>query len=172
MKRIVFALTLSALLAAPAAAQESYRNDTIEGVMTELYAAVTREPGEPFGWHRLRAVTLPGTIMVPQVAQRSGKLEFMTVDQFIDWIDTAWKPLIGTNKDQGFFERQTHMVVHQYGDIANVFSTYEKGPFTPRSVSGRGINAIQLIRSEGRWYVLSITWDEENTAGRIPAAFL
>ncbi len=145
--------------------------ETIEDVMTELYASVTREPGKPFAWERLRAVMLPTGIMIPQARQRGGKLETMNVEQFINWIDTGWKPIIGTDKDRGFFEKQLHLSVQQYGNVANAFTTYEKGPYEPRGVQGRGINAVQMVRHGGRWYIASITWDEENTAGPLPSEY-
>jgi len=152
-------------------AQTPARNQTIEGVMTELYAAVTREPGKPFAWERLRAVMLPGAIMLPQPRQTQGQNRMMSVDSFIAWIDNGWKPIIGTERDQGFYERQTSLVVDQYGDIAQAFTTYEKGPFQPRQVQGRGINAVQLVKRDGRWFILSITWDEESTAGPLPVKY-
>lgn len=157
--------------AAVAHAQTASPNQTIDGVMTELYAAVTRAPGQPFAWNRLRAVMLPGAIMLPQPRQRQGRSEIMNVDQFIAWIDSGWKPIIGTPTDQGFYERQINLVVDQYGDIAQAFTTYEKGPYEPRRIQARGINTVQLVRRDGRWFILSITWDEEGTAGPLPAKY-
>lgn len=168
---VVVAAGALALSAAPAHAQTAPPNQTIEGVMTELYAAVTRAPGQPFPWSRLRSVMLPGAIMLPQPRQRQGRSEIMNVDQFIEWIDAGWKPIIGTPTDQGFYERQTNLVVDQYGDIAQAFTTYEKGPYEPRRVQARGINTVQLVRRDGRWFILSITWDEEGTAGPLPAKY-
>jgi hypothetical protein len=144
---------------------------TIEGVMTELYASVTRLPGKPFEWDRLRAIMLPNTLILPQMRQTQGQSRIMNVDAFIEWIDSGWRSIIGTERDQGFFERQTNLVVDQYGDIAQAFTTYEKGPWEPRQIQGRGINAVQLIRRDGRWWILSITWDEENTAGPLPPKY-
>lgn len=164
-------LVVGAVLPAPVQAQSAHPAATIEGVMTELYAAVTREPGKPFGWDRLRDIALPGAIMVPQARQRGGNLQPMSVEEFITWIDNGWRTVIGTPNDRGFFERQLKLVVHQYGDIAMAFTTYEKGPYTPRAIQGRGINAVQLVRQDGRWWLASIAWDEENSAGPIPPAY-
>ncbi len=50
-------------------------------------------------------------------------------------------------------------------------STYEKGPYEPRQIIGTGLNSIQLVKRDGRWYILSITWDEENTGGPLPARY-
>jgi hypothetical protein len=163
---IVAVATAIALASPPAPAQAPNPNhQTIEGVMTELYASVTRKPGEPFAWDRLRAIMLPGAIMLPQRRQTQGESRMMRVDDFITWIDAGWRNVIGTANDRGFYERQTNLVVDQYGDVANAFTTYEKGPYEPRQVQGRCINAVQLVRRDGRWFIVSITWDEENSAG-------
>jgi hypothetical protein len=63
-------------------------------------------------------------------------------------------------------------VVEQYGDIAHVLSTHEKHiPGDPRII-GRGINSIQLVKKDGRWWISSIAWDEETGAGPVPAKYL
>jgi hypothetical protein len=154
-----------------ATAQRPSPQSTIEGVMTELYASVTREPGKPFQWDRLRAIMHPGAIMLPQPRQTQGTSRMMNVDEFIAWIDAGWRSVIGTPNDRGFYERQTNLVVEQYGDVAQAFTTYEKGPWEPRQVQGRGINSVNLVRRDGKWFVLSIAWDEENTAGPVPAKY-
>ena len=165
------ALALTVVASSPLQAQDAPDYTTVDGVMTELYASVTRTPGEPFPWDRLRAIMLPGATMLPQRQQTQGESRIMDVDAFIAWIDAAWDPVIGTPNDQGFFERQTNLIVEEYGDIAHALTTYEKGPYEPRQIIGRGINSVQLVKRDGRWYVLSITWDEENTAGPLPAKY-
>jgi hypothetical protein len=170
--KTIFAAGLALLLAGSSAhAQTAPDYQTVEGVMTELYAAVTRAPGKPFEWNRLRAIMLPNGVMLPQRRQTQNQDRMMSVDSFISWIDRGWKPIIGTPQDQGFFERQTNLVVEQYGDIAHAFTTYEKGPYEPRRVQARGINSVQLVKREGRWWILAITWDEENSAGPLPERY-
>jgi hypothetical protein len=114
---------------------------------------------------------LPEGILVPQRRQTRGETQIMSVDAFISWIDQGWEPVIGTPQDQGFFERQTSLIVEEFGDIAHAFTTYEKGPYEPRRVQARGINSVQLVKRERRWYILSITWDEENSGGLLPARY-
>ncbi len=155
----------------PLQAQSTVDFASIDAVMDELYASVTREPGAPFEWDRLRAVMLPGAIMLPQRAQTQGAHTMMGVEDFISWVDGAWDGLIGTEQDLGFYERQTNLIVEEFGDVAHVWTTYEKGPWEPRQITGRGINSVQLVKRDERWYVLSITWDEENTAGPMPERY-
>lgn len=165
--RIVAASVLLITVAAPVRAQAPDYT-TVNGIMTELYASVTREPGKPFAWDKLRAIMLPEGIMLPQRQQTQGQSRILNIDEFIAWIDEGWRSIIGTQQDQGFFERQTNVVVEQFGDIAHAFTTYEKGPYEPRRVIARGINSVQLVKRDGRWYILSITWDEENSGGPLP----
>jgi len=63
-------------------------------------------------------------------------------------------------------------VTEQYGDIAHVMSTYEKHRWGDTTVIGRGINSIQMIRKDNRWWVTSIIWDEETGAGPVPPKYL
>lgn len=170
MKSLLLAAALS-LAGASAAIAQAPDYSTVNGIMTELYASVTRAPGKPFEWDRLRAIMLPGGVMLPQRRQTQGTSKIMSVDDFITWIDTGWKPIIGTDRDRGFFERQTNLVVEEYGDIAHAFTTYEKGPYEPRQIQARGINSVQLVKRDGRWYILSITWDEENSGGPLPPKY-
>lgn len=171
MRSLIRAAIALLLLVAPLPAQATPDHQSVAGIMKELYASVSREPGKPFPWERLRAISLPGAVMLPQRRQTQGRDRIMSVDSFIAWIDTGWKPIIGTPQDQGFFERQTNLVVEEYGDVAIAFSSYEKGPHTPRRIQGRGINALQLVRRDGRWWILSISWDEENSAGPLPEKY-
>ena len=167
----IAALAMILVTVQPIEAQDAPDYSTVEGIMSEIYASVTREPGEPFPWDRLRAVMLPEGIMLPQRAQTGGQSRIMNVDEFIAWIDGAWDSVIGTPNDQGFYERQTNLIVEEYGDIAHALTTYEKGTYEPRQINGRGLNSVQLVKRDGRWYVLSITWDEENTAGPLPERY-
>lgn len=171
MRSIISAWALLISAALPLQAQSAPDYQTINGIMTELYASVTRVPGAPFEWDRLRAIMLPEGIMLPQRQQTQGESRIMSVDTFIAWIDKGWNPIIGTPQDQGFYERQTNLIVEEYGAIAHAFTTYEKGPYEPRRIIARGINSVQLVKRDGRWYILSITWDEENSGGPLPPRY-
>jgi hypothetical protein len=171
MKTAIALLLLAGMGAPAVSAQSAPDYTTVDGIMTELYASVTRRPGEPFAWEKLRAIMLPGGIMLPQRQQTQAQSRIMNVDDFIAWIDTGWKPIIGTPQDQGFFERQTNLIVEEFGAIAHAFTTYEKGPWEPRRVQARGINSVQLVKRDGRWFILSITWDEENSGGPLPPKY-
>lgn len=88
-------------------------------------------------------------------------------------VDSAWakNAPIGSANDRGFMERETNAIWERFGDIAHVFSTYEKRLWTDPTVRGRGINTIQLVRRSGRWWVVAMAWDEANSTLSIPAKY-
>lgn len=73
----------------------------------------------------------------------------------------------------GFHERELARHVDQYGNIAQVFSSYhafkkkdDKEPFL------RGINSFQLMNDGKRWWVINIYWQAETPDNKIPENYL
>ena len=91
------------------------------------------------------------------------------------WSTQSWAPRVlevgGNGTTRVLFSSDDNALIEEYGDIAHALTTYEKGPYEPRQIMARGINSVQLVKREGRWYILSITWDEENTAGPLPPKY-
>lgn len=145
-----------------------------EAVVAAAYEAINHEPGEPRDWDRFRSLHHPEARLAPQAEQRGGSNDVLTVEQFIDWIDgwQAQNAPLGSEADQGFYEEGVHSVVQRYGDIATVMSTYSKRFATSDEILGHGINAFTLFWDGSRWWILSIAWDEDNSAGPIPPEYL
>ena len=162
------------LLALPAAAQEADPADVAspEAIVLATYASIARAPGEAIEWDRFRSLFLPEATLLPNLEQTRGTPQVLSPEGFVEWISGFNAQVIGTERDRGFTEDEVHNVVHRFGDIAQVFSTYEKHFWGDDRMLGRGINSFQLVFREGRWWVVSIAWDEENGAGPVPAEYL
>ncbi|MDH3733446.1 MAG: hypothetical protein OEU54_07910 [Gemmatimonadota bacterium] len=141
-----------------------------DAIVAATYEAIAREPGGTFDWDRFRSLFLPQAQLIPSTEQTGGPLVVMTVDDFVDWIDGG--TLIDATSDEGFSEDGIHNLTERYGDVAHVFSTYEKHLYGQTENLGRGINTFQMIWNGGRWWITSIAWDEEIGAGPIPAKYL
>lgn len=161
-----------ALAVAPATGQSARPDDVAspEAIVAATYESIARAAGADFDWPRFRSLFHPSAQLIPSTEQRGGALDVLTVDGFIDWIDGVTQ--IGGPNDQGFSEDGIHDVVERYGDIAHVFSTYEKHLYGQTENLGRGINTFQMVWNAGRWWILSIAWDEEIGAGPIPSKYL
>lgn len=141
-----------------------------ESIVAAAYESIARAPGENFDWDRFRSLFLPGATMIPSTEQRGGGFDVLSPEGFIEWIDGV--TTIGGEQDPGFSEDGISNTVHRYGDIAQVFSTYEKHFWGDDGNLGRGINSFQLVHNGGRWWIVSIIWDEEIGAGPIPDDYL
>lgn len=145
-----------------------------EALTRALYETVSRAPGKPFQWDRMRSLFVPQAILLPNPEQTGGRPETFTPETFIKWIDDSWarNAPIGSERDRGFAEEEIESVIERYGDIAHAFSVYQKHFWNDQRILGRGINTIQMVFREGRWWVVAMSWDEEAGAGPIPAKYL
>jgi hypothetical protein len=175
MKPVVVTLLCALVAFTPAVAQQApvprpEQVATPEAIITAMYESVKRAPGEQYDWDLLRGLCLPGALLVPSTEQTGGALRTMTVDDFIAWIDQG--TTVGGPNDQGFAEEEIAHRIERYGDIAQVFSTYQKHVHGSTEILGRGINSVNLVHNGGRWWIASIIWDEEVGAGPIPRRYL
>ena len=74
----------------------------------------------------------------------------------------------GYFKSHAFYESAVVNKVDRFGNIVQVFSSYESRNAPNEKTFARGINSIQLFYDQNRWYVLSILWDEESPANPLP----
>lgn len=144
--------------------------ESIDAIMTALYEVVNRPPGEPYDWDRFRTLCLPEAHLIPNLEQTGGAFMVLTPGGFAEWIDGMTDP--SDPADPGFREEEIARQVHRFGDVAQVFTTYQKRYWDADEILGRGINAVNLVHNDGRWWVASIVWDEEVGAGPIPARYL
>ncbi len=168
---LLAAATIGAATAAAQTAPRPADVESPEAIVLAAYASIAREPGQPFDWDRFRSLFLPEARLIPNTEQRQGGFDVLTPDGFIQWIDGVTPPLDGEN-DQGFQEEQVSAEIVRYGDVAHVFSTYQKHFWGSDQILGRGINSFQLVYNDGRWWIAGIAWDEESGAGPIPAEYL
>ena len=54
----------------------------------------------------------------------------------------------------------------------HVFSTYEARHAPGAAPFARGINSLQLLFDGARWWIVTVYWEAESEAVKIPAAYL
>lgn len=140
-----------------------------QALVEAAYAAIARAPGQPFRWDRFRTLFLAEARLIPNTEQSGGTFMILSPQDFIDWAEAG--TTVGGPNDRGFREVGVHNVIEEYGDIAHVFSTYEKHFWNDPQVIGGGINSFQLVRRDGRWWITGIIWDEPSGAGPIPEKY-
>jgi|SRR5881392_1114033 len=139
---------------------------TLAGVIKAYYDVITGPAGQPRQWSRDRSLYIPDLRFVATgFAKGRPYARVMTHQDFVDASDSEMV-------HNGFFEREIHRVTQTYGNIAQVFSTYEEHRTADGPVEGRGINAVQLYWDGTRWWVASAIWFDEDATHPIPKEFL
>ena len=141
---------------------------SVDAILAALYDVISGPAGQPRDWDRFRSLFVPDARLIPVRHAKSGSgadVLPLTPDRYIELSSHALS--------QGFFERGVHNTVNSFGDIVDVFSTYESRhakadakPFV------RGVNSIQLLKDGDRYWVVTILWDDERSGAQLPAKYL
>jgi len=145
----------------PAARAEDVKS--IDAILHALYDVISGPPGER-DWNRFRSLFVPEARLTAVTKRPDGTapVRLLTVD---DYVNAAG----GYFLKNGFFESAIVNRVEKFGNMAQVFSSYESRHAAAEKPFARGINSIQLLNDGSRWYVLSILWDEESPSNPLPA---
>ena len=144
---------------------------SIDAIITAAYAVISGPAGKPRNWDRERSLFFPGARVIP-TASRAGDNESKLAPQLLDvegYIERV-EPIF---REQGFYETEVARRTEQFGQIAQVWSTYESRHSTDdREPFMRGINGFQLFHDGTRWWILNIFWQHESATHRIPDKYL
>ena len=166
-------IVVACLFTLLAPAQEATTNytakvKTLDDTLETLYAVISGEKGEARDWELFNFLFHPDAQLIPTVKNEEGKYvaRYMSPE---DYVETSGAWLV----ENGFFEKEIHRKVDVFGNITQVFSTYESfksekdaAPFM------RGINSIQLLNDGHRWWVINIYWTQETEENPIPSEYL
>jgi hypothetical protein len=156
--------TVSTVAAEPPPLEEFASMDTI---IATLYGTISGPAGSR-DWDRFRELFYPGARLLRTVVSPEGAIGMsaMDVQDFIDFAD----PFL---RQHPFYERELVRQVDQFGQIAQVFSSFESSTAQEGGDSlGRGINSVQLWFDGRRWWLMSMLWDDERPANPIPPQYL
>jgi hypothetical protein len=145
---------------------------SVDAIIQALYAGVSHPPNQEPDWSRLRTIFLPsGRLIPPQ--RPGGEYAFLSAEDFIARVSKGIATRREQGKEMGFSEREIGRKTDCYGNMCQLFSTYESRytAADPKPFA-RGINAIQLVRDGNRWWIVNVMWDQETPEKPIPAAYL
>lgn len=151
--------------APPAAAPADVAS--VDAIVKAVYDVISGPAGAARDWNRMRSLFHPDARLVPVIGSGDDKrARLLTVDDYV----RRSGPML---ERDGFFEREVARTATTFGDITHVWSTYEgRRAAADATPFLRGINSFQLVRQQGRWFVLQILWQSEADGGPLPAEFL
>ncbi|SMO68311.1 hypothetical protein [Fodinibius sediminis] len=143
---------------------------SINGIIRAMYDVISGPAGER-DWERFRSLFKPGASMGALHSDKKGTLQYtaMTPEEYQE----RNHPFFMEN---GFWEEELARDVFRFGEIATVQTAYEfriaDDGETNETASQRGVNSIQLVYDQGRWWITSITWNTERDDNPIPEDLL
>ncbi len=147
--------------------------ESIDAIVHALYDVISG-PAGPRDWGRDRTLYHPDAGWHMPVGLRrspSGEtsdervLRVMSLEQYQAQASSYFD-------ENAFYEVEIARRVERFGDIAQVFSTYESRHSPEGEPFTRGINSIQLMHDGSRWWVVSILWNGERDGLTIPEPYL
>ncbi len=136
---------------------------TIDAIMKASYEVVSGEKGAKRQWERDNYLHHPKAVY-SYFDKKKQEQVTMTLSEFHKETDDM---VFST----AFYEKEINREVRVFGNMAHVWSTYETQLEKDGKVARRGINSIQLIFDNNRWYIISWTFFGETDKHIIPKTF-
>jgi hypothetical protein len=142
--------------------------ESLDAIIRAFYQTVSGPAGAERDTPQMRALFMPGAHLVRTVIASDGtpQAKVMDVESYVR--DTA-----DYFQQNAFYEVEIARRTDLFGQVAQVFSTYEarNDPAEPVPFK-RGINSIQLFNDGNRWWIVNALWDNEREGNPLPAAYL
>lgn len=167
--KTTFTFLLLAICSLTFAQTKDYSKDvkSSESIIAALYEVISGEKGEARDWERFRNLFTADAKLIPTFTNKEGQVAYRAITPAE--YETSFTKSIPV---RGFFEREIFNVTEAYGNIVHVFSTYETTEEKNGEVTMRGINSIQLLKSNDRYYVVNIFWSAETPQTPLPEKYL
>jgi len=134
--------------------------NSIDSILAAVYNVISGPAGER-DWNRFRSLFIPSARLTSAQKNKDGSFFLEDVEGYAQGAGSYFKT-------HGFFENSIVNRVEKFGNVAQVFSSYESRTAPNEKPFARGVNSIQLFYDGTRWWVVSILWDEETSANPLP----
>ena len=152
--------------AQPATGPRAADTASPEAIVAALYDVISGPAGQARDWDRFRGLFAIGARLLPAAPRADGSVPAALSPD--DYVTRANDSLL-----KGFFEQEVAHREEAFGTIMHVFSTYEsRRAKTDEKPFARGINSIQMMQHGGRWWIVTVMWDQERPDNPLPAKYL
>ena len=152
----------------PAAGVPAPRPDdvkSIDSTLAALYGVISGPAGER-DWDRFRSLFLPQGRLTSASKNPDGSFRVhpMSVEDYAKGAGSYFA-------QHAFYESPIVNRVETFGNVSQVFSSYESRRAPGEAPFARGVNSIQLLYDGSRWWIVSILWDQERDDNPLPKEF-
>jgi hypothetical protein len=142
--------------------------ESIEAIIGAFYSAAAGQKGQPRNWEAFRALFLPEARFILARAAGQGKPDaFLSAPDYVENVAKYFEK-------GGYFDAERSRRMERFGNIAHVWSTFETRRIGTADGPALmlGINSIQLLYRQDRWWIVTIFWELERPDNPIPAEYL
>ena len=133
---------------------------SLDSILVAIYDVISGPAGDR-DWNRFRSLFVPEARLTSATKHKDGSIFLTDVEGYAQRAG-------GYFKTHAFYESAIANRIEKFGNIAQVFSSYESRNAPNEKPFARGVNSIQLFNDGTRWWILSILWDEESPANPLP----
>jgi hypothetical protein len=147
----------------PAAKPDDVKS--VDSLLAALYDVISGPAGER-DWNRFRSLFMPNARLTSAEKTPDGAVR-VRPSSVEDYVRLGGNYFL----KNGFFEKPMVSRVETFGNVAQVFSSYESRHALDEAPFARGINSLQMLYDGKRWWVVNILWDEERPDNPLPKDF-
>ncbi|MGR7814607.1 hypothetical protein [Lacinutrix undariae] len=141
---------------------------TLNSTITSYYEVLSAEKEGERDWELYNFLFHHNAQLIPTAIVKDTLFEarYITPKTYIE-SSSGWLT------ENGFLVKEIHRETQRFGNMANVFSTYQaKHSKTDTAPVLRGVNSFQMLYDGNRWWILNLYWSLEHKENPIPEAFL
>jgi hypothetical protein len=138
---------------------------SVDSLLAALYDVISGPAGER-DWNRFRSLFIPNARLTSAEKTPEGAVR-VRPSSVEDYVRLGGNYFL----KNGFFEKPIVSRVQTFGNVAQVFSSYESRHALGEAPFARGINSLQMLYDGQRWWVVNILWDEERPDNPLPKEF-
>jgi hypothetical protein len=147
----------------PAAKPDDVKS--VDSLLAALYEVISGPAGER-DWNRFRSLFMPNARLTSAEKTPDGAIH-VRPSSVEDYVRLGGNYFL----KNGFFEKPIVSRAEAFGNVAQVFSSYESRHALGEAPFARGINSLQMLYDGKRWWVVNILWDEERPDNPLPKDF-
>src|ERR1700756_2441825 len=96
-----------------------------EAILNAVYSVISGAKGQARDWDRMRSLFIPDARLIPAVAASAANGGAVHSDAIVLTVDGYIERSGARLMSDGFFEHSVNNVMEQFGNIVEVWSTYE-----------------------------------------------
>jgi heme-degrading monooxygenase HmoA len=137
-------------------------------IIAALYEVISGAGDQERDWNRFKNLFTEDARLIPTFTNKEGKTAYRNITP-AEYAESFSKNI---KTKPGFFETELFHKTEEFGNIVHVFSTYESREIKDGPVFMRGINSIQLLRKDNRYFVVTVFWSSETKEHPLPEKYL